>query len=158
MWGVGSDSNQFLCVREEIVTLTATVGTEIPPIHVHVETAPMKVFTLITDDPNPIHWDRQAVRTAGLGDRVINQGGLNLGYVLNAVAAWAGSRSSIVGTRVRFLGNAFAGDDLVAGGTVESIDEKSTPPNATLNVWLRHADGTELVSGTVTVRLPDSGK
>lgn len=138
--------------------MTVEVGNEILPFRVHVESAPMKVFTLITDDPNPIHWDPDAVSAAGLGDRVINQGGLNLGYVLNAVTAWAGSRRSIVGTQVRFLGNAFAGDDLVAGGAVARIDDSTTPSTATLNVWLRHVDGTDLVSGTVTVRLPESGK
>ncbi|MFZ2177858.1 MAG: MaoC/PaaZ C-terminal domain-containing protein [Rhodococcus sp. (in: high G+C Gram-positive bacteria)] len=137
---------------------TASVGTEIPPVHVRVEAEPMKVFTLITEDPNPIHWDPDAVRAAGLGEQVINQGGLNVGYVLNAVTAWTGSRSSILGTRVRFLGNAFAGDDLVAGGEVASVDECTTPPIATLNVWLRRTDGAELVSGTVSVRLPDSRK
>ncbi|UZG59927.1 MaoC family dehydratase [Rhodococcus opacus] len=140
------------------VTVTAEVGTEIPPIQVHVESAPMKVFTLITDDPNPIHWDPDTVRAAGLGDRVINQGGLNVGYVLNAVTAWTGSRASIIGTKVRFLGNAFAGDDLVAGGVVASIDHSTTPSTATLNVWLRNEDGADLLAGTVTVRLPDSGK
>ncbi len=137
---------------------TVRVGTEISPVHVRVEAEPMKVFTLITDDPNPIHWDPAAVRAAGLGERVINQGGLNVGYVLNAVTAWTGSRSSIVGTRVRFLGNAFAGDDLVAGGEVAGVDEATTPPIATLNVWLRRTDGAELVAGTVTVRLPDPRK
>ena len=137
---------------------TTTVGTEIPPIHVHVEAEPMKVFTLITDDPNPIHWDTDAVQAAGLGNRVINQGGLNVGYVFNAVTAWTGSWDSIVGTKVRFLGNAFAGDDLVAGGKVASVDDYATPPTATVNVWLRRSDGAELVSGTVTVRLPDSRK
>lgn len=137
---------------------TVRVGMSIPPLHVHVEAAPMKVFTLITDDPNPIHWDRAAVQAAGLGDRVINQGGLNLAYVLNAVTAWTGSRSSIVGTQVRFLGNTFAGDDLVAGGEIASIDNTSTLATATLRVWLRGSDDAELMSGTVMVRLPDSEK
>jgi len=138
--------------------MTVEVGTEIPPVRFRVEPEPMKVFTLITDDPNPIHWDAEAVVTAGLGDRVINQGGLNLSYVLNAVTAWTGSRASIVRTKVRFLGNAFAGDALVAGGVVTEIDDSSTPALATLSVWLRHTDGTDLVSGTVITHLPTLGK
>ncbi|MCZ4519453.1 MaoC/PaaZ C-terminal domain-containing protein [Rhodococcus ruber] len=138
--------------------MTIEVGTEIPPFEAHVEPEPMKVFTLMTDDSNPIHWNADSVIEAGLGDRVINQGGLNLGYVLSAVTAWTGSRLSVIGTRVRFLGNAFAGDTVVAGGCVAQIDASSTPALATVNVWLRHEDGTDLLSGTVTVRLPDNEK
>lgn len=138
--------------------VAAVVGTEIPPFYVHVEAEPMKVFTLITGDPNPIHWDPDSVKSAGLGDRVINQGGLNLAYVLNAVTAWTGSRGSVIDTQVRFLGNAFAGDDLVAGGEVTDVNDSAAPPTATVQVWLRESGGTELMSGTVTVRLTESGK
>ena len=41
----------------------------------------MKIFAAIARDPNPIHWDRAAVAERGLGDRLINQGPINLGDV-----------------------------------------------------------------------------
>ena len=53
----------------------------------------MKIFAAIARDPNPIHWDRAAVAERGLGDRLINQGPINLGYVVNMLLAWAGPAS-----------------------------------------------------------------
>ena len=43
----------------------------------------MKTFAVALADPNPIHLDPEAVKAAGLGDRVINQGPAGLGYLLN---------------------------------------------------------------------------
>ena len=53
----------------------------------------MKIFAALARDPNPIHWDRAAVAERGLGDRLINQGPINLGYVVNMLLAWTGPAS-----------------------------------------------------------------
>ena len=67
------------------------VGTRIPEFRVEsVDPWRMKVFAALARDPNPIHWDRREVAARGLGDRLINQGPTNLGYVCNMLVAWAG--------------------------------------------------------------------
>jgi acyl dehydratase len=121
--------------------------TRIPCRTVVVETGPMQVFSLLTRDPNPIHWDVEAVRARGMGDRPVNQGGLNLGYVIGALTAWAGSAAAVCELRVRFNGTVRAGDTVTAGGEV--VEESGT--TARLRVWLRDADGADLLSGTATV-------
>lgn len=131
-----------------------TVGAQLPVQRVEVRADAMKVFSLLTADPNPIHWDSAAVRAQGLGDRPINQGGLNAGYVANAVAAWAGSRTALRELRVRFRGSVAAGDPVDAGGEVVQTATDGCRVHAVLRVWLRDAAGTDVVVGTASVELP----
>lgn len=125
--------------------------TRIPDRTVRVEAGPMKVFSLLTRDPNPIHWDGDAVRALGMGDRPVNQGGLNVGYVIGALTAWAGSGAAVRDLRVRFHGTVRAGDTVTAGGDVVQQTGRTT----SLRVWLRDAEGTDLLSGTATVEVSD---
>lgn len=128
-----------------------SIGTPIPTVSTRVDSGRMKVFSLLTDDPNPIHWDVTAVAALGLGDRLINQGGLNVAYVVNAVAEWAGSPAKIRELKVRFLGNVFEGDEVRAGGTVVATEGNLV----TLDVWLERSDGTACLRGTVVTEAPD---
>ena len=71
--------------------MSVTPGTELPAWRVdRVDPEKMKLFAAIARDPNTIHWDRAEVARRGLGERVINQGPTNLGYVINMLHAWAG--------------------------------------------------------------------
>jgi acyl dehydratase len=123
--------------------------TRIPERTVLVEPGPMQVFSLLTRDPNPIHWDVDAVGALGLGDRPVNQGGLNVGYVIGAVTAWAGPGAVLRDLRVRFHGTVRAGDTVTAGGEVVERRDRTER----LEVWLRAADGSDLVTGTATVQI-----
>ncbi|WP_214103363.1 MaoC family dehydratase [Acrocarpospora catenulata] len=122
----------------------------LPEVRTTVEAGPMRVFTLLTADPNPIHFDVAAVRAAGLGDRLVNQGGLNVAYVVRAITRWAGSSAALREVRVRFLGNVFDGDEVTAGGEVADGEGS----RVRLRVWLRGPGGTEVLTGTATVDLP----
>ena len=91
--------------------MDVTAGTPVPPWSPGpVSPEKMKIFAAIARDPNPIHWDRDAVAERGLGDRLINQGPLNLGYVVNMLLAWTGP-ASLRDIAVRFTSNVFDGDD-----------------------------------------------
>ncbi len=69
------------------------IGTSVPEWRLaRVTDARMRLLAAILRDPNPIHWDRDEVAARGLGDRLINQGPTNVGYVCNALLAWAGNR------------------------------------------------------------------
>src|SRR5262249_56447522 len=79
-----------------------TPGTPLPEWTLEsVDPQPMKVYAAIARDPNPIHWDRAEVAARRLGDRLINQGPLSLGYVINMLLAWAGP-GSLRGLTARF--------------------------------------------------------
>jgi acyl dehydratase len=119
-------------------------GTLIPPLRIEVSAEPMKLYAALARDPTPIHWDAEAA-----GGRVINQGPLNLGYVVNMLIAWAGPEA-IREIDARFSDNVFAGDVVVAGGVVTAVRDGL----AVCEVWLDRADGGRAVTGTATIAIP----
>ena len=135
--------------------MDVTAGTPVPPWSPGpVSPEKMKIFAAIAHDPNPIHWDRAAVADRGLGDRLINQGPINLGYVVNMLLAWGGP-ASLRDIAVRFTSNVFDGDIVSAGGIVTGIRLEQEERLADCEVWLDRGDGTRAIAGTATVALPD---
>jgi acyl dehydratase len=127
-------------------------GTAIPELHVVVDPEPMKPVALLLRDPNPIHLDPELVRKLGLGDRVINQGPLNAGYVWEMLTRWLGDAARVRTLDLRFTSNAYAGDRLVAGGEVRTVDGGVL----TCAVWLRTDDCRDVVLGTAEVTSEES--
>ena len=79
--------------------------------------APLRsAMAAILRDPYPVHWDRDANAVLGLGGRVINQGPLNLGYLVNMLLAWAGP-SCVRRLTVSFGRPVLDGDTVTAGQT-----------------------------------------
>jgi len=132
--------------------LKPKVGMALPELRTGpVSAEKMKQVALFLDDPNPIHFDPDAVRRMGLGDRPINQGPSGMGYVLNMLIDFCGHADAVRGFECRLHGNVFAGDELTAGGTVDSIDDGLVR----CDVWLKRGDETVL-SGTAVLALQDS--
>ena len=105
-------------------------GDVVPSWHLEsVSPARMRLLAAILRDPNPIHWDRAEVAARGLGDRLINQGPTNVGYVCNAVIAWAGP-AALRSLNVRFTANVFDDDAVTAGGVVTAVDESDDARHA----------------------------
>ena len=131
-----------------------TVGSSIPGWTVeHVSPEKMKLFAALARDPNPILWDRAEVAKRGLGDRLINQGPTNVGYVVNMLIAWTGP-ASLREVAVRFTSNVFDGDRVVAGGVVAALREEGGERLADCDIWLDRDDGTRALAGRATVALP----
>jgi acyl dehydratase len=132
--------------------MSIEVGTEIPPFVVdEVSTEKMKTMALLLRDPNPIHWNADAVREAGLGDRVINQGPTNKAFVINAIISWLGDPARLRSITVRFRGNVYGGEAVEAGGVVTAIRDEGGERLADCDVWLRNGDGSDVIVGTATV-------
>jgi acyl dehydratase len=121
-------------------------GETIPGFVVEsVDAQRMKTMAAILRDPYRVHWDREATTAMGLGGRVINQGPLNLSYIVNALHDYAGE-GCIRRLTVAFHRPVFDGDHVVAGGRVVG--------NGRVDVWLeRHRAGTTeiVVSGTALI-------
>ena len=114
-----------------------SVGSEFPHFDIGiVDAEKMKTMAILIQDPNPIHWDVEAVRRLGLGDKPINQGPNNMAYVVNALASWVGGIEKFRNLKVRFLGNVYAGDRLTVVGSVTDIDEVKGDTLATCDVQL----------------------
>lgn len=129
-------------------------GDTLPPWRVEAVSAEkMKTVAALLSDPNPIHFDVEAVRALGMGERPINQGPLNMGYVMNMLASFSGGHQNLRRFRVRFLGNVLAGDELEAGGVVTAVRQGPEGLLAECDVYLRRADGVDLLRGNATVNI-----
>ncbi len=133
---------------------TVAVGDTLPATVIEsVDPARMKTLSALMRDPNPIHFDENAVVAVGLGTRTVNQGPTNVAYVVSAVAAWAGGVENIVEYRFRFLGNVFAGDRLRTGGTVTAVEETADGRIARCDLFLEVIDGARVLAGSATVHI-----
>jgi hypothetical protein len=88
------------------------------------------------------------VKAKGLGDKVINQGPANVAYIMNMLLA-AVPGSTIERLDSRFLDNVYAGDRLIAGGTVTAADGGTV----SCDVWLKAEGRGAVISGTATLRV-----
>lgn len=128
-------------------------GDVLPASRYRVEAGPMKVFSVLMADPNPIHFDPEFVGRIGRGDRPVNQGTLNIAYLLNAVIAWLDgpdAAARILRFTCRFGGSVYAGDEVVAGGHVTGVDAEG----ASMELWLDRAEAERVLSATALIWLP----
>lgn len=128
------------------------VGDEIPPWTMpSVDPARMRTMAAILRDPYSVHWDREANAALGLPGRVVNQGPLNLGYIVNMLLAWAGP-SCVRRLTVAFGRPVLDGDRVTARGRVTAVTDVDGERRATCEVWLDR-DGEHVVTGTAVVAL-----
>jgi len=115
----------------------------------------MCTMAAILRDPNPLHWDREAVSALpqGLGRRTINQGPLGLSYIVNMLHAWSGPQS-LRRLVMRFPQVVLDGDRVVARGEVIELQTQAGETCARCRVWLEHTERGILLEGEATVALP----
>ena len=122
------------------------VGDQLPEFAVRsVDPARMKTMAAVLRDPYRVHWDREATREMGLEGRVINQGPLNLSYIVNMLHSFSGP-TSVRHLTVSFGRPVFDADSVVAGGEISAIDGD----RVTCAVWLKRGDEI-VVSGTAVI-------
>lgn len=130
---------------------TVEIGTQIPELELVVDPEKMKVMAALLADPNPIHFDKQALAALGMDERPVNQGPLNMGYLQTMLARWAGGRDRLLTFRVRFQGNVLAGDTVRARGVVTAINATERGRVATCDISLEVVGGAVALSGTADV-------
>ena len=132
------------------------VGDAIPDwIMPRVSPERMRTMAAILRDPNPLHWDRDAVAALplGLGQRTINQGPLGLSYMINMLHAWAGPEC-IRRIVMRFPQVVLDEERVIARGEITALREEREQRLADCKIWLEHQDRGVLLEGTATVVLP----
>jgi acyl dehydratase len=126
-------------------------GTGLPTLVIDaVDPEKMKLMAALLHDPNPIHFDAEAVRALGLGDRVINQGPSTLSYVLTMVMCWAGGPAAVRDVQMRFLGNVFGGDRVECHGAVADYDHDSGLTTVDVHASV---NGRPVIRGSIVVAL-----
>ena len=137
--------------------MSLKVGDSIPQwVMPSVSPERMRTMAAILRDPNPLHWDRNAVDALplGLGKRTINQGPLGLSYMINMLHAWAGP-NCLRRIVMRFPQVVLDGEQVIARGTIRALREEDSVPLADCDIWLEHEDRGVLLEGTASVALPD---
>lgn len=127
--------------------MNVSVGQALPPFTIEsVSPDAMRDWSTFLADPNPIHLDVAVVKAKGLGDRRINQGPINVAYMMNMLMqAFPGCRIEAMDSR--FLDNVYEGDKVTASGTVTAVDGNRVTCEFTLDVAGR---GT-VNAGTATI-------
>jgi acyl dehydratase len=126
-------------------------GQELRPLVIEsVDPGAMKTMAVLLRDPNPIHWDTTVVAGLGLGTQPINQGPINMSYLVELAVQAAGGIAGVRRFGVRFLANVVAGDRVVCTGRVVSCDDQA----GTAELELTAAVGERpVLAGTATVAL-----
>jgi 3-hydroxybutyryl-CoA dehydratase len=131
--------------------MSYAVGDSIAPFTIeNVSADAMKDWAVFLADPNPIHLDVEVVKAKGLGDRVINQGPINVAYMINMLmAAFPGA--TIAAMDSRFLDNVYGGDRAVASGRITTVNGNRIECEFSLDI-----EGRGMVNaGTATILLND---
>jgi 3-hydroxybutyryl-CoA dehydratase len=134
--------------------MTVQVGDALPELTVVVDPERMKTMAALLRDPNMIHLDPLVSAGLGFGERVVNQGPINLGYLQTVLAGWAGGADRVLASRFRFAHPVFGGDRVVAGGRVTAVSTGEGTAECAL--WLdvvRPDERVRAVSGTATVAI-----
>jgi acyl dehydratase len=109
----------------------------------------IELFTEISGDRNPIHYDEEAATSSRFGGIVV-QGGVTSG-LLNALVAeqLPGPGSVFLEVAWRFLAPVRPGDVITAEATVTGAREDK--PVTTLATRITNQDGTVVLDGTAVV-------
>jgi len=113
-----------------------------------VDTEPMKTMAALLGDPTPIHYDAEVVRALGLGDAPINQGPMNIGYLVELACRAGGGPQALRRIAVRLHGSVFAGDRVECTATVAAVDEAAGTAELELRAT---AGGRDVLSGSATI-------
>ena len=113
----------------------------------------MHDMAAVLDDPNPIHLSGEAAAAAGLGDRPVNQGPVNIGYILDMLRAR--SASSCATSACACSPTCSPATAPIAGGRVESVEtDRDGRFLAQCLVWLEIDGSGRAVEGTAEIELP----
>ncbi len=108
----------------------------------------VEMFTEMTGDRNPIHYDEALAKASPFG-KLIVQGGVTTG-LFNAVVAedMPGPGTVFLETNWKFVKAVGIGETITA--TVTALDVRSDKPICQLETIIRNADGEDCVVGTAT--------
>src|SRR5262245_66393131 len=120
-----------------------------------VERRDIELFTEISGDRNPLHYDEEAARASRFGEIVV-QGGVT-SSILNAVVAedLPGPGTVFLHVDWRFTAPVRPGDTIT--GAVEVLEVREDKPITKLATTVRRQDGVVVLEGTAVCYTMDLG-
>ncbi|MGW4339974.1 MaoC family dehydratase [Rhodococcus koreensis] len=126
-------------------------GSILSPLSIDgISSEKMKVLALLLGDPNPIHFDINAVRELKVADQVVNQGPSSIALIYNLIETNY-PNSHVRKLSVRLSGNVLAGDSVDASGTVTNVCADSGDTVVTADVSLAVAGRGTVISGAAEI-------
>ena len=105
-----------------------TVGDELPAHHTRLSRGDLVNYAGVAGDANPIHWDEDIAKLAGLPD-VIAHGMLTMGLGAGFVSEWSGDPGAVTRYAVRLsqpaIVPAMVGADIEFSGRIKSLDPET---------------------------------
>lgn len=104
------------------------VGDELPVRHTRLSRGDLVNYSGVAGDANPIHWDEDIAKLAGLPD-VIAHGMLTMGLGAGFASAWTGDPGAVTRYAVRLsapaIVSAGSGCDIEFSGRIKSLDPET---------------------------------
>jgi acyl dehydratase len=104
------------------------VADELPVRHTRLSRGDLVNYSGVAGDANPIHWDEDIAKLAGLPD-VIAHGMLTMGLGAGFASAWSGDPGAVTRYAVRLsapaIVSATAGCDIEFSGRIKSLDPET---------------------------------
>lgn len=104
------------------------VGDELPVRHNRLSRGDLVNYAGVAGDANPIHWDEDIAKLAGLPD-VIAHGMLTMGVGAGFASAWSGDPGAVTRYAVRLsspaIVSAAEGADIEFSGRIKSLDPET---------------------------------
>jgi acyl dehydratase len=104
------------------------VGDELPTHHTRLSRGDLVNYAGVAGDANPIHWDEDIAKLAGLPD-VIAHGMLTMGLGAGFHSAWSGDPGAVTRYAVRLSAPAIVpakeGADIEFSGRIKSLDPET---------------------------------
>ena len=125
------------------------VGDELDPAIKNASRAQLFLYSAATHNPHPIHYDRDYALTEGHTDIIVH-GPLQGAWLSQYVTDWAGPRGRMLTLTWQNRRSALPERDYAFRGVVRGVDGDVVE----LEVWAADGDGSVLMPGTATVRLP----
>jgi acyl dehydratase len=111
-----------------------SVGDQIPELSKVVTPEAVRAYAEASGDRNPLHLDDDVARAAGFPG-VIAHGMFTMAHLASCLVRWSGDPNCLRRLRAQFRAPVFMGEQIVAGGTVRSLDPASH--RVTLEVWVQ---------------------
>jgi acyl dehydratase len=128
------------------------VGDELPAHHARLSRGDLVNYAGVAGDANPIHWDEDIARLAGLPD-VIAHGMLTMGLGAGFASAWSGDPGAVTRYAVRLsqpaIVSATEGADIEYSGRIKSLD----PATRTGVVIVAARSGGRKIFGLATLNV-----
>jgi acyl dehydratase len=130
------------------------VGDQLPVLEVDVSRVQAFFFSAATYNGHRIHYDVTWAREGEGYPDIIIQGPLQVALLARTITDWMGADGQLIEYSVQNRGSAYLGEGLRFGGTVSDSIPADDAGLITLDVRGEKRDGTILMPGTATVRLP----